>query len=103
MSKLLDLIKNVQEKTLTKQQLEDYHTELTSLYAQLCWEMAELEKKEAVFFLGEKGLHAELTDVAVKRKWRGTEDGQRLIELKNYEKGTSKVLSSLKNRMYATY
>lgn len=99
MSKLLDLIVKTKEKNLTKQQLEDYHTDLTSLYAQLCWEMAELEKKEAVFLLES----IEKAHVAKKRSWRATKEGQRLIELKNYEKGTSKILSSLKNRIYATY
>lgn len=116
--KLQDLVQSVTEKNLTKQQLEDYHTELTGLYAQMMWEMAELEKKEAVFFLENKDKLVATTskngagsatntavrsDVEVKRMWRGTPEGQRLIELKNYEKATSKVLTSLRNRMYATY
>lgn len=111
--KLLDLLTAVKEKNLTKQQLEDYHTELTSLYAQMMWEMADLEKKEAIYFLDNKdeGRKVSLTeyiltprtDVAIKRMWRGTPEGQRLIELKNYDKATSKVLTSLKSRMYTTY
>lgn len=109
MSKLLELIKEVQELNLTKQQLEDYHSSLTNLYAQMMWEMAELEKKEAIYFLEHKTMYnlkgetTERSDVAIKRMWRGTPEGQRLIELKNYDKATSKVLSSLKSRMYAIY
>lgn len=102
--KLLDLLNAVTESNLTKQQLEDYHTTLTGLYAQMMWEMAELEKKEALYFLRAKETDGiKLSDIAVKRMWRGTQDGQRLIELKNYEKATSKMLVSIKNRMYATY
>lgn len=108
MSQLLDTIKAVQEQNLTKSQLEQYHADLTNLYAQMLWEMAELEKKEAVYFLehktmiNSKGEHEERSDIAIKRMWRGIPEGQRLIELKNYEKATSKVLSSLKNRIFAT-
>lgn len=107
MSKLLTLIKEVQEKNLTKTQLEEYHASMTSVYAQMLWDMAELEKKEAIYFLEHKtfinlkGESEERSDVAIKRMWRGTEEGQRLIELKNYEKATSKVLGSLKNRIFA--
>ncbi len=106
--KLLDLLNAVTESNLTKQQLEDYHTTLTGLYAQMMWEMAELEKKEATYFLmikeeSELRDNKTIPDVTIKRMWRGTVEGQRLIELKNYEKATSKVLVSIKNRMYATY
>lgn len=99
--KLLEMIEAVKETNLTKTDLENYHTQLTSLYAQMMWELAECEKREAIYFLEQKN-DAE-SDVAVKRRWRGTPEGLRLIELKNYEKATTKVLSSLKNRMYSTY
>lgn len=106
--KLQDLFEAVKEKNLSKQALEDYHTELTSLYAQMMFEMSELEKKEAMYFLEKKKYiigqeEKQRSDVEVKRMWRGTPDGQRLIELKNYDKATTKVLMSLRNRMYATY
>lgn len=116
--KLQELFEAVKEKHLGKQALEDYHTELTSLYAQMMLEMSELEKKEAMYFLenkeekeeywngdkkvGERVINQK-PDIEVKRMWRGTPNGQRLIELKNYEKATSKILTSLKNRMYSQY
>ncbi len=102
--KLIDLLKSVTEKNLSKQQLEDYHTELTGLYAQMMWELSDLEKQEAVYFLEYKEMAEDkVTDVEIKRKWRGTPGGLRLIELKNYEKAVTKVLVSIKNRMYASY
>ena len=97
--KLADLFKSVQEVNLTKTQLENYHTELTSLFAAMHLELAEIEKKEALFILA-----SELkTSAAKKEAWRGTELGQRDIELTHYARATEKVLSSLKNRMYGTY
>lgn len=99
MSKLTDLFAAVSEAGLNKQALEDYHTQLSAMYAQIMVESAELTKKEALFFLG-----SELpTDIAKKRAFNGSESGLRLIELKAYAKGTEKLLSSLKNRLYSTY
>jgi hypothetical protein len=61
--------------------------------------MADLEKAEALYFIG-----SELpSDVAKKRAWNATTSGQRLIELKHYSKGAEKVLSSLKSRLYSVY
>jgi hypothetical protein len=96
---LKELFESVKEHNLTKTQLENYHSELTSLYAQMLLEMAELEKTEAIFFLTKTS--PEVTDVSIKRMWRGTQSGLRLIELKSFVKATEKVLSSLKNRIYS--
>lgn len=94
---LKELFEAVREEHLNKTDLENYHTQLSSLYASIHFEMAELEKAEAIYVLA-----SELeTDVAKKRAWNGTEKGQRLIELKHYSKGAEKLLSSLKNRIYA--
>lgn len=94
---LKELFEAVREEHLNKTDLEKYHTQLSSLYASIHFEMAELEKAEAIYVLA-----SELeTDVAKKRAWNGTEKGQRLIELKHYSKGAEKLLSSLKNRIYA--
>lgn len=99
MSTLSDLFKSVSEPNLTKTQLEDYHTRLSALYAQIMLETAEITKKEALFFL-----ESELeTDVAKKRAFNGSIDGLRLIELKAFAKGCEKLLSSLKSRLFSTY
>lgn len=99
MSILSDLFKSVSELNLTKIQLEDYHTRLSALYAQIHEEMADLEKQESLFLL-----EVEMpTELAKKRKWNGTHEGLRLIELKHYSKGAEKLLSSLKSRLYGSY
>lgn len=107
MSQLLDLLQAVKDKNLSKEALEEYHTDLTNLYVSICVEMADREKEEAVFFLKNKGSIQtdkgikDRSDVEIKRMWRGTESGQRLIELKAYDKAVTKVLSSIKNRIYS--
>lgn len=96
---LLELFKSISDVSLSKDQIEDYHTKLTSLYAQMQLELADLEKSEAIFFLE----HYEKSDIATRRKWNVTEQGQREITLKRYVKATEKALSSLKNRLYSRY
>ena len=99
MSQLTELLESVREKNLTKTQLEDYRDEMTALFAQMQLQLADLEKEEAKYLAS----HGEKTDVNAKRKWGGTESGQRLIELKRFSKATEKMLSSLKSRIYAQY
>lgn len=96
--KLSELILAVKEKNLTKEQIEAYRDEISSLYAQMQMEMAELEKEEALFM--------EKTDTTVARAkvlWKATEKGQRLIVLKRYERATKELLNSLKSRLYSIY
>lgn len=95
--KLKDLLVAVREKNLTKTQLEDYHSDLTNMYAQIHLELADIEKAEALYFLSDK----KESDIATKRAWRASEKGQRQIELSHYAKATEKMLSSLKNRIYS--
>lgn len=96
---LRELLNAVQEKNLTKTMLEDYHTELTHLYSLLLLEKSDLEKDEALYFLN----HEQKSDIAAVRKWKGSAQGQRLIELDNYSKVITKNLQSLKSRMYSQY
>ena len=46
---ILSLIQAVKEEKLTKEQLEDYSTQLSNLFASLMMEKSELEKAEARF------------------------------------------------------
>ena len=94
--KLMELFEAVKDGTLDKTQLEQYHTELSNLSAQMRIEIAELEKAEALFIY-----NSDIeTDIAKKRAWRASEKGQRLITLNAYIKATTTILSSLKNRLY---
>lgn len=97
--KLTELLEAVQEKNLSKTQLEEYRDSFSNLFAQIHIEMADLEKAEAMYFLA-----SELpTDIGKKRAWKGTEKGQRLIELDHFSKACEKMLSSLKSRLYQIY
>lgn len=98
---LIDLFKAVKEQHLSKGQLEAYEQQLAHLFADMNLEMAEIEKEEAVFFY--ERTKPDVSDISIKRAWRVTEKGQRQILLKRYLAATSKVLSSIKSRIYQQY
>ena len=92
---LQDLIKAIKEDSLTKEQVEAYFDQMTELFAEMMIEMAELEKAEAIF------MNQGDESVAGKQvKWKATKEGQRLIVLKRYTTATSKLISSLKSRIF---
>jgi ABC-type siderophore export system fused ATPase/permease subunit len=96
--KLHDLIIQVKEKNLSKDQLEEYRNDMSQVFAEMNLEMAELEKAEALFM--------EKTDTTVARAkvlWKATPEGQRLIVLKRYCLATKELLNSLKSRLYSIY
>lgn len=96
---LKEIILAVKEKNLTKTQLELYRDDLANVAALIQLEMADLEKREAMYFINNK----KETDIATKRAWRAQTEGQRLIELSHYYKAAEKILSSLKSRLYQIY
>lgn len=96
--KLLDLITAVKEQNLDKGQLEDYHSQLSSLFAQLQLEMADIEKEEAMFMGKDFGEKMSVADRKVM--WKITDKGQRLIVLKRYQLACKELLNSLKSRVY---
>lgn len=94
---LLELIKKVKERNLNKSQLEDYHSQLSSLFAEMQLEMSEIEKEEAIF------MHGKSDDESVanrKISWKATDKGQRLLVLKRYQLAVKELLNSLKSRIY---
>ena len=97
--KLLELIKKVNDKELSKEQLESYRDEIVNLFAQMQFELAQIRKDKAVYFLEKR----EKTDIGTERNWQVTAEGQREIELSHYSKATEKILSSLKSRLYQLY
>lgn len=98
--KLQDLITKVKERDLGKDELEQYRDDLSGLFAQMQFEVADLEKLEALFIAGYK---PEISAIARKIAWKSTKDGQRLIELKRYCLATKEMLNSLKSRLYSIY
>jgi len=99
---LKELIVAVKEKNLTKEQLEAYADQMSSLFAEMQLEIAELEKLKALYFEGNQvGLMGEtVSDISIKRKWSATKEGQREITLKRYCLATKELLNSLKSRVY---
>ena len=127
---LKELIVAVKEKNLSKDQLEAYRDQMSHLFADMQFEMATLEKEEALFMEGESGTHAyvcliskhlkgentvgadlpkctcgykEKTVASKKVAWKATKSGQRLIVLKRYCLATKELLNSLKSRLYSIY
>lgn len=99
-NKIVELINAVEERNLPKEKLEEYYDALSILFARTQLEMADLEKIEAVFF-AQKHQDLSLTDVAIKRQWKASEQGMRAIELKSWTRGIEKLLRSVKNRIYS--
>lgn len=98
--KLHELIKQVKEQNLSKDQLEHYQQEMSYLYADLQLEMAELEKQEAIHMASKE---REQSVAEMKVYWKGSKEGQRLIVLKRYSLATKTLLNSLKSRLYSIY
>lgn len=96
---LKELLLKVNEKQLSKEQIEGYRDELSNLYALLMLELADLRKAKAIYFIEQK----QKTDVATERQWAVTKEGQREIEIAHYAKAVEKILSSLKSRLYQVY
>ena len=96
--KLSDLILAVKEQNLSKEQLEGYSDQLSSLFAQMVLEKSDLEKAEAMFMAEDKYAN----DSVAQRKvlWKSLPSGQRLIELKNYLIATKEMILSLKSRTF---
>lgn len=97
---LKELIIAVKEKNLSKDELEAYRDQLSSLFAEMQMEIADLEKSEALF-MGDKLDNQSVADRKVH--WKATEQGQRLIVLKRYTLATKEMLNSLKSRLYSIY
>lgn len=100
---LKSLIEAVKEQGLTRTQLEDYRDQMTSLFASMALEMAEIEKAEALYFMAHTAEGPAKTDISVKRSWAITTNGLRQIELKHSLKALEKLLSSLKSRIFSIY
>lgn len=94
---LRETLAAVKDKNLNKQQIEEYYDDLTHVYSAVCLELAELKKLEAFYFLD----HKQETDIATKRAWRVTKEGQRMLELEAYKTVIPKEIASLKNRIYS--
>jgi len=96
--KLEELLEAVKDENLSLVLIEKYRDEMIHLHSAMQIEMADLEKAEALFFLA--NADPEASDISIKRKWRGSEKGQRQIEVNRYLKALAKEIDSLKSRVY---
>lgn len=97
--KLRDLILAVQDHKLSKEALEAYRDDISNLFAQMQFELADVKKAKALYFIE----FPQKTDKATERQWQVTEKGLREIELNHYAKATEEILRSLKSRLYTLY
>ncbi len=91
-----ELIEKIKEDKLSKEQLEDYQTQISYLFQRMQVEIAGLEKEEAMFM----GADNDKSVAQRKIEWKATNSGQRLIELKRYSVALKEMLNSLKSRIY---
>lgn len=96
--KLSELLEAVKDEKLSLPMIEKYRDEMVHLHSAMQIELADLEKKEALYF--DKHSAPDVSDISVKRKWRVTDDGQRAILLNRYIKVIVKEIDSLKSRVY---
>lgn len=93
---LQELIKSIREDKLTKQQLEDYYTHLSTLYAEMSDRLGDLEKAEAIFMANCE----EKTRSGAERVWNASPEGLEEIGLKRKIKAVEKLGSSVKHRIF---
>lgn len=100
---LLELLKEIKEENLTRDRLEAYEQQLSYLYAEYMMRIATLKKSRAMYFYAKEQEHPELPDVKIKRIWESTDEGLELIQKESEVKAVSRMLSSIKSRIYQQY
>ena len=93
------LFDTVKSDKLSLPQIEAFRDQMVHFHSDLQRVVATLERKEALF--GMKPEHAEKSNATIKREWRASEDGQRLIVYSRYIKAVAKEIDSLKSRVYS--
>lgn len=101
MSQLTTLLNEVKEENLDLPHLELLRDKLIHLFSLVMLERAELKKKEALYFAEKMRENPDESDARIKRMWRVTQDGLRLLELEAYKTILPKEIDSLKSRIYS--
>lgn len=97
---IAEIFREIKDEKLGRAQLEKYEQQLAALYAEMMMEIGSLKKERALFFLERQ--RPETTDVSIRRLWDAAPNGQKLIELEANVKAVSRMLSSVKSRIYQT-
>ena len=98
---LLETLRIIADENLSREALERYEQKLAGLYAEYMMEIGSLKKERALYFLERQ--KPDVSDVSIRRIWDAIPNGQRLIELEANVKAVSRVLSSIKSRIYQQY
>lgn len=97
---LTDLLQEIKEEHLTRERLEAYEQQLSVLYSEYMIRIATLKKSRALYFYAKEQEHPELPDVKIKRIWDAQDDGLELIQREAEVKAVSRMLGSIKSRIY---
>jgi hypothetical protein len=100
---LTEIFSAIKEESLSRGQLENYEQDLASVYAEMMMSIATLKKARALFLYSRGQEHPELPAVKIKMTWDATDEGLKLIELESQVKAVSRILSSVKSRIYQSY
>ena len=100
-SQLTSLLAEVKEEKLDLPHLELLRDKMVHLFSLVMLERADLRKKEAFYFADEMNKDPNASDASIKRRFRVTADGQRLLELEAYKAILPREMDSLKSRIYA--
>lgn len=100
MTTLNEALEKVKDETLTKSQLESYHTKLSNLLSDIKLEIGKWKKERALFIA--KNVPKD-SIAAKKSEWEASINGQRLLELESYDAAIRVQLGSLKSRLYAIF
>jgi len=99
---LADLFLEIKDERLSRGALESYEQRLAHLYGEYMLRIATLKKAEALFFYAKEQQNPELPDIKIKRIWKASDEGIDLTQKEIEVKAISKILSSIRSRIYQT-
>lgn len=94
---LTELLLQVKESVLTKQDLEELYTHFVTLQSQVELRLGEIEKEQALFLDARK----EESVAAGSRVWKATALGQELITLTRQNNVIKAQLAHIKHRIFS--
>ena len=95
-----ELLIKIDDESLLKDKLENYHTELCKLKAMFHRELAQLKKEKALFMVKRE---AGQSVASRKEEWDATDRGQRKFDIEGYISSSKSAIDGVKNRLYSFY
>lgn len=97
-NELTQLFREIRESNLSRGALESYEQQLSYIYSETMLRVGELKKERALFIL--ERTNPETPDIKIKRLFDANTLGQELIEKEASVKAVSRMLSSVRSRIY---